>query len=128
VTAQGAFRFRDSTWFERVLMPAVEATVAIVGLKEFAYQCDAAPSLVADQLAERNNKGFRVRQLCVLAEIAPRDAQDALSAACVLPGVYEPLRRRQTMTDRERAEALERELLSLGPLGAQIRARALGER
>lgn len=125
--AQMPIRFRDSRWFDDVVKPATEDSIAVVGLKEFAYQCDAAPSLVADQIAERNNKGLRLRQWFTLLEIAPAPNVDILLAAAT-PPTHEPPKRRAVMTDKERADALERELLNLGAIGAQIRDRALGGR
>lgn len=127
VMAQMPIRFRDSRWFDDIVQPAIETAVAVVGLKEFAYQCDSAPSLVADQIAERNSKALRFRQWCTLVEIAPAATQDMLSEAGLLPSVYK-IDRRATLTDKERADALERELLNLGPIGAQVRERALGGR
>jgi hypothetical protein len=118
----------DSSWYESAVRPAIAGAVDRVGLKEFAFRCDVAPSLLADQLAERNSKALRVRQLCTLLELAPETSQDELVASLVVPAGYETPKRRQPLTDKERADRLESKLLALGPLGAQILADAMGSR
>ena len=125
---QVPMRFGDSGWFDSHVRPAIAAAVDRVGLKEFAFRCDSAPSLVADQLAERNSKALRVRQLCTLIEIAPPQSQDEVLSSLLVPAGYEAPKRRQPLTDKERADRLEAALLASGPLGARLLVEALGDR
>ena len=128
MTAQLRMRFRDSSWFDTAVLPAIQNAVARVTLKEFAFACDSSPSLLSDKLAERNGKGLRVRELCTLVEIAPPAAEQELLAALITPRGFEAPKRREPLTAAEKLERIERELANLGPFGAHVLRSALGDR
>jgi hypothetical protein len=120
-------RFGDQRYFEGALMGAIEVAVAATTLKEFAAACDVKPPVMADRLAERNDKGLRVRDLCTLIEIAPPLAEEALVAAIIVPRGFERPRRAARLTAEQKVERYERALANAGHVGAHLRYIAIGD-
>jgi hypothetical protein len=112
---------------ERELLDALKQAVANISIKELAYRLDVSPSLIADALAERANKGVRASWLVTIIEMAnTADATAILSVLAhrkrldVVP--------RKELTAEEKAERLEEKLRSLGATGLRLIRKALGDR
>jgi hypothetical protein len=110
---------------EQQLLEAIKAAVAQVSIKELAYELDVTPSLLADAMAERSNKGVRASWLITIIEMADMPyALGILNALGDLKRIES--QPRQTLTPEERAERLEEKLRSLGPVGVQLIKEAVG--
>jgi hypothetical protein len=127
---QTALEFRDDFSRERVrreFLDAVRQAVANISIKELAYKIDISPSLLADALAERANKGVRATWLLDIIELAP--IADSIAVMNALGAVRrleaQPMRE---LTAEEKAERLEQKLRSLGATGLRLIQEALGER
>jgi hypothetical protein len=127
---QTALEFRDDFSRERArreFLDAVRQAVANISIKELAYKIDISPSLLADALAERANKGVRATWLLDIIELAP--IADSIAVMNALGAVRrleaQPMRE---LTAEEKAERLEQKLRSLGATGLRLIQEALGER
>jgi hypothetical protein len=127
---QTALEFRDDFSRERVrreFLDAVRQAVANISIKELAYKIDISPSLLADALAERANKGVRATWLLDIIELAP--IADSIAVMNALGAVRrleaQPMKE---LTAEEKAERLEQKLRSLGATGLRLIQEALGER
>lgn len=111
---------------ENRLMDAIRQAVANVSIKELAFRLDISPSLLADAIAGRSNKGVRAMWLITLIQLAPQaDALAILNALGELKRIEAtPMKE---LTAEEKAERLEEKLRSLGPTGLRLIQEALGE-
>ena len=110
---------------ERKLLDALRQAVANISIKELAYKLDLSPSLLADALAERSNKGVRAAWLIKVIEMAP--LADAIAILNVL-GERRQLEAhvRVALTAEEKAERLEEKLRTLGATGLRLIEEAIG--
>lgn len=112
---------------EQSLLEAIKRAVANISIKELAYALDVSPSLLADSLAERSNKGVRAAWLITIVDMASSaDAVEILNALGDLKRL-ETLPRKE-LTAEELAERYEEKLRSLGPVGLQLIREAKGDR
>lgn len=112
---------------EQTLLEAIRAAVAHVSIKELAFALDVSPSLLADALAERSNKGVRASWLVKLIDMA--DLPHALGIINALADLKRcECTPRKELTAEELAERYEEKLRSLGPVGLQLLREARGER
>lgn len=111
---------------ERRLLDALRQAVANISIKELAFRLNVQPSLLADALAERSNKGVRASWLVTIVDMAP--LADALAILNVL-GERKRIesRQRRELTAEEKAERYEEKLRSLGATGLRLIQEALGE-
>jgi hypothetical protein len=112
---------------ERCFLDAVRQAVANISIKELAFRLDISPSLLADALAERSNKGVRGTWLVTIIDMAPMaDALAILNALGDLKRVES--QPRKELTAEEKAERLEEKLRSLGATGLRLIEEAIGSR
>lgn len=111
---------------EQSLLEAIKQAVANISIKELAYDLDVSPSLLADALAERSNKGVRASWLITIVDKA--NIADALAILNALGDIKRlETQPRKELTPEERAERLEEKLRSLGPVGLQLIKEAVGQ-
>lgn len=110
---------------ERRLLEAITRAVASISIKELAFMLDISPSLLADALAERSNKGVRASWLITIIRAAPlSDSLAILNALGDLKRIEaQPMKE---LTAEEKAERLEEKLRSLGPTGLRLIQEAIG--
>lgn len=125
---QGALDFGSSyrveAWWSSV-HALVREVVELVGLKEYAYHCDAKPSLVADALAGRNHKHVRIEWLLVLLDLAPPVHRERLLVALTAPLGY-TLGRRAQLSPEDELTALRRTVQRLAPVVLELADKELG--
>ena len=110
---------------EHALLEAIRQCVANISIKELAFKLNVQPSLLADALAERANKGVRASWLVSVVKSAPiNDVITMLNELAVLRGL-EVVPRKQ-LTPEEKADRLEEKLRSLGPTGLRLIDETLG--
>ncbi len=110
---------------ERKLLDAIRQCVANISLKELAYRLNIQPSLLADAMAERANKGVRASWLVSIVKEAPiNDVISLLNELASLRGLE--VVPRKELTAEERAERLEEKLRSLGATGLRLIEEAIG--
>lgn len=107
------------------LLEAIKQAVANISIKELAYKLDVSPSLLADALAERANKGVRASWLIRVIQMAPMaDALAVINALGDLRRIEaQPMKE---LTAEEKAARLEEKLRSLGPTGLRLIEEAIG--
>lgn len=111
---------------EQTLLEAIRLAVAKISIKELAYELDVSPSLLADALAERSNKGVRASWLVTIVDMAPmHEALAVLNALADLKRCE--VAPRKELTPEEKAARLEEKLRSMGPVGLQLIREAIGE-
>ncbi len=112
---------------ERKLLDAIRQAVANISIKELAFKLNIQPSLLADAMAERSNKGVRASWLVTVIKDAPlSDAIATLNELAALRGLE--VVPRKELTAEEKAERLEEKLRSLGPTGLRLIEEAIGNR
>ncbi len=112
---------------EQQLLEAIKRAVANISIKELAYELDVSPSLLADALAERANKGVRASWLVTIIDMA------SMADALAILGALADLKRlemteRKELTPEQLVERYEEKLRSMGPVGMQLMREAKGER
>lgn len=112
---------------ERPLLDAIKQAVANISIKELAYRLDISPSLLADAMAERANKGVRAMWLVTIIDMANHaDAIAILNALADRKRLeVQPIKE---LTAEEKAERLEEKLRSLGATGLRLIEEAIGGR
>lgn len=109
------------------LLEAIRAAVDRASLKEVAFRLDVQPSLLADALAGRSNKGVRAAWLPTILALATDADARAILTALAEPLGFE-LKPVERLTAEQLAERYEEKLRSLGPIGAQLIREARGGR
>lgn len=110
---------------ERALLDALKQAVANISIKELAYRLNIQPSLLADALAERANKGVRASWLITIIDMANEADALAILSALADRKRLEVVRRKE-LTPEEKAERLEEKLRAMGPIGLRLIEEALG--
>lgn len=111
---------------ERKLLEALRVAVAEISIKELAYRLDVSPSLLADALAGRANKGVRASWLVTILDMASEANLVEIVKALVGRRPYE-VQRRKELTPEELAARFEEKLRGLGAVGLQLIREAKGE-
>lgn len=125
-----AFGFFDSHGVdqaERKLLESLRVAVAEISIKELAFRLNVQPSLLADALAERANKGVRASWLITIVEMASEANAIAILRALANRRALE-VAPRVELTPEERAERYAEKLRSLGPTGLRLLEEAEGRR
>lgn len=110
---------------ELMLLEAIKQAVANISIKELAYDLDISPSLLADAMAGRSNKGVRASWLVTIIDKAcVADALAILNALGDLKRLE--AQPRKELTPEELAQRYEDKLRSLGPTGMRLIEEARG--
>ncbi len=111
----------------QTLLVAIRQAVANISIKELAYELDVSPSLLADAMAERSNKGVRASWLVTIIDMAT--VADALAILNALGDLKKlESQPRKELTPEELAQRYEEKLRSLGPTGMRLIEEARGVR